>query len=80
MPVLVERLTAAPARFLGRDLGTLRAGAPADVTIFDPDAEWTVDAESFASRGKNTPLDGDTLKGQVVATVVGGEVAYEAAT
>ena len=80
LPWLIERMTAAPARFLGRsDLGTLREGAAADVVIFDPDAEWVVDAESFASRGKNTPLHGDTLKGQVVATIVGGEVAYEAA-
>ena len=70
-------MTAAPARFLGRtDLGTLREGAAADVTIFDPDADWVVDADSFASRGKNTPLDGVTLKGQVVATIVGGEVVY----
>ena len=81
LPWLIERMTAAPARFLGRsDLGTLREGVQADVTIFDPDAEWVVDAESFASRGKNTPLDGDTLKGQVVATIVGGEVAYEASS
>ena len=77
---LIDRMTIAPARFLGRfDLGTLREGAQADVAIFDPDAAWTVDAESFASRGKNTPLHGDTLMGQVVATVVGGEVAYEGA-
>ena len=63
---------------IGTDTGTLKAGAPADVTIFDPDAEWTVDSSSFASKGKNTPLDGATLKGKVVATIVGGEVVYEA--
>ncbi len=78
---LIDRMTAAPARFLGRsDLGSLRLGTQADVTIFDPDADWTVDAENFASRGKNTPLDGVTLRGQVVATIVGGEVVYQAAT
>ena len=81
LPQLVERLTAAPARFLGRnDLGTLREGAPADVAIFDLDAEWVVDAGRFASKGKNTPLDGVTLKGKVVATIAGGEVVFEAAT
>ena len=79
LPLLVERLTAAPARFLGRDdLGTLTEGAPADVTIFNTDPEWVVDASSFASKGKNTPLDGATLKGQVIATIVGGEIKYNA--
>ena len=76
LPLLVEKLTAAPARFLGRDTGTLRPGAPADVTIFDPDMEWVVDTATFASKGKNTPLDGATLEGRVVATIVDGKVVY----
>ncbi len=77
LPVLVERLTSSPARFLGRpDLGTLKEGAPADITIFDPDAEWVVDSQKFLSRGKNTPLDGATLKGQVMTTLLGGEVVF----
>ena len=77
LPLLVEKLTAAPARFLRRpDLGTLKDGAVADVTIFDPDAEWVVDASRFVSRGKNTPLEGATLTGKVVATVVGGEAVF----
>ncbi|MCH9009432.1 MAG: dihydroorotase [Chloroflexi bacterium] len=79
LPLLIEKLTIGPARFLGRpDLGTLKEGAPADITIFDLDAEWIVDAESFVSKGKNTPLDGTTLKGRVVTTIFGGEVVYEA--
>ena len=76
LPTLIERLTWAPARLLGRDLGTLKAGSPADITIFDPDASWVVDASQFASKGQNTPLDGATLKGKVMATIVEGEVAY----
>ena len=77
LPVLIEKLTASPARFLGRnDLGTLRAGAAADVTIIDPDAEWVVEPSEFASKGKNTPLAGAVLKGRVVATVFGGQVVY----
>ena len=76
LQLLVERLTSAPARFLGRDLGTLKTGFPADVTVFDPEAEWVVDASRFASKGKNTPLDGATLKGRVMATIVAGEVVY----
>ena len=78
LPVLIERLTAAPANFLGVGLGSLKTGAPADVTIFDPDAEWVVDSTEFVSKGKNTPLDGATLKGRVVATIVGGAVRYDA--
>ena len=85
LPLLVERLTAGPARFLAAStgpgslegLGTLREGAPADVTILNPDAEWVVDPDRFASRGKNTPLDGVALKGRVVATIVGGEMKFD---
>ena len=78
LPLAVEKLTSAPAKFLGRtDIGTLRRGARADVTIFDPNAEWTVDAEAFISKGKNSPLHGVTLKGRVVMTVLGGGVVYE---
>jgi dihydroorotase len=78
LPLLVEKLTWAPARFLGLELGTLKAGSPADVTVFDPNTEWVVDIAEFASKGKNTPLDGATLKGRVVATIAGGEVVYHA--
>ena len=79
LPLMVEKLTSAPAAFLGRtDIGSLRPGASADVTIFDPDTEWTVDTEAFVSKGKNSPLHGQTLKGKVITTVVGGEVVYQA--
>ena len=77
LPVLVEKLTASPAEFLGRsDIGTLKAGSEADVTIIDPDSEWVVEPFEFASKGKNTPLAGATLKGRVVATVYEGRVVY----
>ncbi len=78
LPLIIEKLTAAPAGLLGRsDIGALSPGSEADVTIFDPDAEWTVDTEAFASKGKNSPLHGATLRGRVIATLVGGEVVYE---
>ncbi len=80
LPTLVERLTTAPARFLGMELGALRPGSPADVTIFDPEAEWVVDPAAFASKGKNTPLAGTTLKGRVTATLFGGEIVYDGMT
>ena len=77
LPLMVEKLTSAPAAFLGRaDIGSLRPGANADVTVFDPNTEWTVDTEQFVSKGKNSPLHGQTLKGKVVTTMVGGEVVY----
>jgi dihydroorotase len=75
---LIERMTAAPARFLGRDLGSLKPGLPADVVVFDPASEWTVDPSEFFSKGKNTPLAGTTLKGRVVTTLYAGEVVHEA--
>ena len=59
------------------DLATLRAGTPADLVIFDPNREWVVDPGEFASKGKNTPLEGTTLKGRVVATLVEGQVVFQ---
>ena len=77
---LIARLTAAPARIIGGKhggLGTLAVGATADITVFDPDKDWVVDASTFASRGKNTPLDGATLKGRVMATIAQGSLVYK---
>ena len=59
-------------------LGTLSAGAPADVALIDPAAEWTVEPELFASNGKNTPLAGRKLRGRVMATVCAGKVMWRA--
>ena len=74
---LVSKLTREPAAILRRsDIGTLKPGACADVTIFDPEAEWTVDPTLFASKGRNTPLAGQRLKGKVMATLCGGQVVH----
>ena len=83
LPTLIERLTVRPVRALGlhrqiEGLGTLSVGAPGDLTLFDPEAEWTVGPERFASRGRNTPLAGRRLRGRVVATVYGGRVVHQA--
>lgn len=77
----IEALTIGPARALGLDrvvpgIGTLSEGAPADVVVFDPEQEWTVEPADFASKGRNTPLAGRTLKGAVVATIYGGDVVH----
>jgi dihydroorotase len=76
---LINKLTAGPAEILGQKygLGTLAIGSSADVTIFDPNLEWTVDTSKFASKGKNTPLAGEKLKGRVMATIYGGKIVYK---
>ncbi len=78
---LISRLTTAPARILHRDdIGTLKIGSTADITIFDPEAEWVVNPDEFASRGKNTPWAGHTLKGKLMITIFGGEILYQDST
>jgi len=77
-PELIDRMTAAPARVLGIDAGTLAVGARADVTVIDPAARWTIDPERFASKARNCPFAGREVKGRVVRTLVGGRVVYEA--
>lgn len=75
---LISKLTAGPARVIGKHgLGTLTIGDRADVTIFDPEVEWIVDTGQFASKGKNTPWAGQTLKGKVMVTIVGGKIVYQ---
>jgi dihydroorotase len=75
---LVSKLTCEPAKVIDRndELGTLKTGAPANVTIFDPAREWIVDGRNFASKGKNTPYDGYKLKGKVMATIANGRMVY----
>jgi dihydroorotase len=74
---LVEALTAGPARAFGLAAGTLGRGAPADVAVLDPAAEWVVDAERFHSKGRNTPWKGKRLVGRCVYTIVGGRLVHE---
>ena len=75
---LVERMSCAPARVFHLPGGTLRPGAIADVTVFDPTARWTVDPKAFKSKGRNTPYAGRELTGRVRATVVGGRIIHRA--
>jgi dihydroorotase len=75
---LVTRLSVAPAAAFGLPGGTLVDGAPADVTVIDPEATWTVDAVALRSRSRNTPFSGKTLRGRAALTVVGGTITYSA--
>ena len=82
LETLIERLTIGPVRALGLDrvvpgIGTLAVGAPADIVLLDAAAEWVVEPERFASKGKNTPLGGVTLRGGVAMTVSNGVVVHD---
>lgn len=72
----LAKVTWAPAQILGLDAGRLYVGGPADVVVLDPDAEWVVRPEEFASRSRNTPFSGWTLRGRVLGTLVAGRWVY----
>jgi dihydroorotase len=74
----LARITSEPARILGTSSGRLAAGAPGDLVLFDPQAPFRVSAETLKSQGKNTPFIGHELQGRVRATIVAGNVVYEA--
>jgi dihydroorotase len=73
---LIEKMSTAPAKILGLPGGNLSVGSVADVTIFDPDAAWTVDPDAFLSKGKNTPFTGWSLTGRTTKTIVNGRRIY----
>ncbi len=73
---MIEKMSYNPAKILGIDKGTLKEGSVADITIFDPDEEYTVDKNDFESKGKNTPFDGYKLFGKVKYTILDGEIVY----
>jgi dihydroorotase len=80
LKTLISKLTFEPAGIVGTrygELGTLKTGCRADVTLFDPNKEWIVDSRDFASKGKNTPFDGYHFKGKVRMTVVAGQAVYK---
>ena len=72
----IAKLTEGPASVLRRAPATLRAGSVADIVIFDPDYSWEVDASKFASKGRNTPVQGQRLKGGVMLTMYRGNIVY----
>lgn len=74
---MAAKMSYNPAKVLGSDRGTLNQGAVADVTIIHPDKEHVIDAETFVSKGKNTPFDGYHVFGMVEYTILGGKVVYE---
>ena len=75
---MVDLLACRPARLFGLDRGTLKVGAVADVTIFDPKKSIKVNAAQFQSKSHNTPFNGWELQGGPVATVVSGRLVWTA--
>ncbi len=74
LPEIISRMSTRPAQVLGVGGGKLEIGATADITVFDPDQEWTVECDKFYTRGKASPFAGRTLKGKAMLTVVEGKI------
>lgn len=76
---MAEKMSWNPAKVIGiqEERGSIEVGKLADIVIFDPDTEYVVDTEKFASRGKNTPYEGKQLKGQVIMTICEGRIVYQ---
>jgi dihydroorotase len=77
LATLISRLSRDPARLLGLPGGHLAPGAPADLTLLDPAAAWTVDPARFQSRSRNTPFGGWSVTGRPWKTIVGGGIVWE---
>ncbi len=77
---MAERMSSAPARVLSLDnkKGSIKEGMDADIVVFNPNIEYVINVEEFASKGHNTPFAGRSVKGKVVTTIVDGKVVYQA--
>jgi dihydroorotase len=73
---MVAAMTIKPAEIIGVPKGTLKKGADADISIFDPNAEWDVDKSTFRSKSQNSPFHGWKMKGKPIYTIVDGKVVY----
>lgn len=76
LKTLIEKMTSAPAKLFGLDAGTLSVDANADIVVFDPKREWTVDVNKFCSKAHFSPFNGKKLIGRVTHTIVGGKLVY----
>jgi dihydroorotase len=74
---LVAKMTCAPAKILGINKGTLSKGCVADIAIIDVNEAYKIDVSAFASKGRNSPFHGRSVKGKVVYTIVGGKIVVE---
>ena len=79
LPEIIRRMSTNPSDILHLPKGRMSLGVDGDLTIFDPNEEWTVDPERFASKARNTPFGGWKVKGRVKYTIVKGRVIYRQA-
>ena len=77
LPRTLSLLTYQPAQILNLNKGTLETGADADVTLFDPECEWTPQSNSFQSKSSNSPWINRSLKGKVIQTFVSGKLVFD---
>ncbi len=77
MSRVLALMTSSPAALLGLNKGTLGEGCDADLVLFDPNQEWTIDKNQFASKGRNTPFHGRTVRGRVKYTISRGIIIYQ---
>ncbi|MBQ8412990.1 MAG: dihydroorotase [Lachnospiraceae bacterium] len=76
---MAAKMSYNPAKVIGidKEYGRIAEGAKADIAVFNPNEQWTVNASEFASKGHNTPYDGKTLVGRVTHTLVDGKLVYK---
>lgn len=74
LPQVIQKLTSEPARILGKKMGALAIGDPADITLIDPDLEWTFEVQDIKSLSKNSPFIGRRMKGRSPLILVGGKI------
>ncbi|MBQ9885679.1 MAG: dihydroorotase [Lachnospiraceae bacterium] len=74
---MAQKMSYNPARVLGIDKGSLEEGKIADITLIDAATEYTIDKNTFATMGRNTPFDGWSVRGRAVMTIVGGDIVYD---
>ncbi|MBB5336182.1 dihydroorotase [Pectinatus brassicae] len=77
LPLIIEKMSSAPAKIFGLNKGTLSKDAVADITIIDPDLEWTVDKDKFYTKGSHSPFVGRKLKGKAISTIVAGRIIMQ---
>ncbi len=80
LPKMVEKLTSRPAEIFKLDKGSLSEGQDADVVVFDPESNITIDTQKFKSKSKNSPFQGWKLKGKIVSTIARGKIIYSGIT
>ncbi|HJO94484.1 MAG TPA: dihydroorotase [Victivallales bacterium] len=76
LPELISKFTVGPADVLGLNIGSIKEGQAADLTVINPDFEFTIDSNKFYSKARNTPFNGKKVKGKAVATLVEGKFVY----